>query len=857
MKRHGSLLNKLIGLGLLMGLGTIVFSQPVGATATQISIGGQPLRFVPSALYAHLDGNISAASCNLGPYYDNYTYLKTLTPEDTPTNNIVSSNHGSTTWSPVSCNESSIVAGTDGTTYVSEVRTISNHLEYRLAAYRNNAELWAIPLTACTATSPDYIAQGRAAHPTIGRDGTLYVMSLASSQCTSTDQDSRLYALSMLDGSVRANAQIAENTVYPSTSPLVITSGGVAILQNTIDYDSNNAPQTDHISVRYFNLNKTNTTYSFSENSPLNHDVSSQPYANRQGVAQITGDSTGQIYALLYPDTHPYNNCTSDYEIAVLRQTANGPDLSYLANDDCNFKLGSMAITPDGGLVTLGGPDNSSASSLDDRIIKFSATGSVVFDINLNSTLVSAGYEQPYSSSSPIVDTNGAIYIVSNAELTASWPRDRHNIVRRFEATTGASTVVYSSTEVSGLDGNTSERFVTTGRADIQNGTFYFVQCKSDYSNCNASQNISIIKATGVDIGNRYPQSEVLQAYTVDGDNDELSLSQEVMQGTLDDKPDTDRDGLTDYVESNAYPDRHATFCNTSATPISCATPHPNAKDIFVEIDWMTKVESNGQGYDYYPTQPSPSQLSLVGLAFHAKNIYTHFDIGPHTTTNITTPGVEIGDFGGGQNLPYIRDLYLESENDLDVDLYSYKNELTPVYFDKSNRYGKWRYMISGSYLEDDDDDNPSGIAYAGDDDAVIAYDLIKNDFFTQNVNWDNFDQQIAKLIMHELGHNLCLSPDSQQGQYAGQPLICASDKVHGYAGIYNTLGLNGYYPSVMGYAYLQDFYTVPSYSNGTHGNEDHDDWTPVQYGLDDFTCNTKGDEDNGPADCTANNVNQ
>jgi hypothetical protein len=55
---------------------------------------------------------------------------------------------------------------------------------------------------------------------------------------------------------------------------------------------------------------------------------------------------------------------------------------------------------------------------------------------------------------------------------------------------------------------------------------------------------------------------------------------------------------------------------------------HPNAPDIFVEIDYLSNLDGNAGPY-LHSHLPQQAALDMVGDAFAAQNVHIHFDVGP------------------------------------------------------------------------------------------------------------------------------------------------------------------------------------------------------------------------------------
>lgn len=279
-----------------------------------------------------------------------------------------------------------------------------------------------------------------------------------------------------------------------------------------------------------------------------------------------------------------------------------------------------------------------------------------------------------------------------------------------------------------------------------------------------------------------------------DMDDDGLNETQEQVQGTLDSSKDTDGDGLDDYIESRWYPDRTSIFCGSL-----CAYPSPIEKDVYIEVDWMNSPSDGSY-------QPSNAQLNQVISAFEDRGINVHFDT---------------GQYGGGNELSSYEGILPFAQDSNNFDFYDYKNGTTTtnINFD-SDRERIWHYMISGhQYAENT---GSSGVSYAGDDDFFVSYGLIKDS--QSSFGYTSLDTAIAGTIIHELGHNLCLTNASV---YGGQAAECM------YGGIDN-VSASSDYESSMNYSY-QMF--MVDYSNGINGvPNDHNDWYAVDVGMKDFS---------------------
>jgi hypothetical protein len=312
-----------------------------------------------------------------------------------------------------------------------------------------------------------------------------------------------------------------------------------------------------------------------------------------------------------------------------------------------------------------------------------------------------------------------------------------------------------------------------------------------------------------------------------DGDGDGLSLSRELTQGTSDvaGHQDTDSDGIDDLKESQWYSNRNDVFCKSDLS--YCAYPNPIAKDLYVEIDWM-----NDGTQDYKPTT---TQLNTVVNTLENKGILAHFDT---------------GQLGGGETLPSLSEPLVFAPTEDKIDFYDLKNGTSSI--DRQfadNRIGIWHYMITGKNFTKEFDDTTAipgstGAAYPGDDDSMISIEMLEDDFPSSTPR----NKAISGTILHELGHNLCLTHTEQ---YDDQSSECVYEGIDNASGSPPLNSPDAYYnlanyESVMNYRYqLADQYDMGSidYSDNTHGTGDHNDWGAVMTGMDDFIYSSDPEE--------------
>lgn len=284
-----------------------------------------------------------------------------------------------------------------------------------------------------------------------------------------------------------------------------------------------------------------------------------------------------------------------------------------------------------------------------------------------------------------------------------------------------------------------------------------------------------------------------------DADGDGLTASQELRQGTSDVVADTDNDGLSDFIESQWNLDRNDVFCG-----IACAYPDPLRQDVYLEIDWMEKPND-------YSMKPTVQQLTEVTAGFAARGIKVHTDT---------------GEYGGGNQVPYNSSIWFTSvANEKDFVDYKRGGDGIAAQFD-SARDGIWHYMISGDHYQYVDDSNntitmSSGVANVGGPNLMVAHKRV-SDIAAASFPAKDFDTALAGTIVHELGHNLCLTNSSLQA---------VAPDCH-FDGIDNPdFQQPNYqfeeYVSSMNYLYQFD---MADYSqNSTNNPDDHDDWSAIR----------------------------
>ena len=258
---------------------------------------------------------------------------------------------------------------------------------------------------------------------------------------------------------------------------------------------------------------------------------------------------------------------------------------------------------------------------------------------------------------------------------------------------------------------------------------------------------------------------------------------------------DTDLDGVPDWWETKWGYDPYVWEDHTALDPDGDALNNleecytdaygsaPYQKDIFLEIDWMQSED---------PTCINKPDLQLVT---EATQVFLQHNISLH---------IDIGEYDGGEEIPYQANL---SFSDL-VDLY-WRYFL---HHDLDNpRKGIFRY---GIICDEGPDVNFPFIGWDHLDSFLISAQQLSEQF-----PWVSRRQIILKASIHHLGHTLGLLAD-----------------LHG--GIDNIGTLRPFslhwllyrnYKSCMNYWYK---YRTFSYSDGTHGYGDFDDYGHLDYGF-------------------------
>ncbi len=804
----------LVGGAVLSIVVSVGYVTTVNAAA---NIDTSPM--LPDYTYAHHDGSFTQANCEYANGYP-ATYAATRNAAGVLANSFV--RQTSNDWYAPYCSVIGMTPGADSTLFAYQIKYTPQGFNKRLIAQKNNTMTWEVHPEACVgADAPNNLAT--IAYPTLGYDNTLYFIAYAPSGCA--QPTNKLYAVNAADGQNRFEP-ISLESGDPGGSAqfdhIFPTANGFAVL------DGKQIKQFDRYGKSLPIVTKTMAPDS------------------GQHIIDAVGDNTGRIYVRINENeivqgasTGSGDNCLGIASILYINDDAS----CHVIDSGQAYKVSAMKVAPDG-LVTIGG-SNTGPNTDDDVLVKYSLTGTQAYSVDLNQGF--SQYNNVYSYI-PQVDGAGNAYVASKVQNYYATVKD---IALRKITPSGVVTMLFNTDTLNTPNG---KKYATLNRLGLYNGGVQLTLCQYPNYISNTSCSQTGTSATNIfDNGNsdQYPRNEVLadihSAADTDYDHDGLSFDAEQAQGTLDTNPDTDNDGLNDLIESTSNPLRQETFCNNAQT--QCAYPNPLQKDIFIETDYVTKPgDNNGNGY--YTSQPTKNQLAPIVHAFAAKNIKVHFDTGylPLGNDDKAGPNDDIGNYGGGNSVPYYgRDkVPLTDENEINnaVSLLDYKrgdsqkNRISQ--YSHNYRYGVWRYLLLANKITDGGcSDGVYGNTIAGDDDTLVAAGLAAECSAESDVDRDNL---LSKIIMHELGHELCLSDTSN---YILQSPGCVSEKIDKN----DDALLHGNYLSLMHYAVLNaaDSYVESifpyvgqlqvGYSDGTHGAGDHDDWFAIQNrGISDFS---------------------
>ncbi len=223
---------------------------------------------------------------------------------------------------------------------------------------------------------------------------------------------------------------------------------------------------------------------------------------------------------------------------------------------------------------------------------------------------------------------------------------------------------------------------------------------------------------------------------------------------------DTDGDGLSDNWETNGIDVDHN---GTIDLDIKAMGADPQHKDIFLEVDWMTKPKSciwficwGGQDFT-----PQPAALSDVRAAFAASpvtnpdgttGVRMHIDSGPNSIMNPVT-GATWGSTSRANEVPFQEKIGRSNGNTYNWTAF---DNLRSSSFTAARR-NAFHYMVfADTYAGPTTANCPSGTCSSGVSRGIPASDTLVTD---GDSSWgDGFTRiQERGTVMHELGHNLNL----------------------------------------------------------------------------------------------------
>ena len=257
---------------------------------------------------------------------------------------------------------------------------------------------------------------------------------------------------------------------------------------------------------------------------------------------------------------------------------------------------------------------------------------------------------------------------------------------------------------------------------------------------------------------------------------------------------DSDNDGVPDWWEEkwgynpNSWnnhsfldPDEYG-LTNVEECYTDSYGSHPFQKDIFLEIDWITTHTSTSN-------KPAEEMMQEAVEVFEQHQIRLHIDVGA---------------LEGGEEIPYVSNFSFSKLNELYWDYFLHNDLNNP-------RKGIFHYGIVCDYGPDV---NFPFIGWNHLDSFLISAQLLQDMFprFTR-------DQLIMGAAIHHLGHTLGLLADTHEGiDNLGTLQILSLQwlKYHNYK-------------SCMNYYYK---YKTLSYSDGTHGFGDFNDWGHLDFSF-------------------------
>lgn len=214
---------------------------------------------------------------------------------------------------------------------------------------------------------------------------------------------------------------------------------------------------------------------------------------------------------------------------------------------------------------------------------------------------------------------------------------------------------------------------------------------------------------------------------------------------------------------------------------------NPFQMDIFIEVDGMEKKHL----FDPAHTLPEETkQIIIERFCTHGINVY--FDDGWNNGPSN----------GGGELVPHNREITWNSGI-----IAHYYNQ----YF-SDTRKGLFRYLLICH--------NAKPLAFSGNTEFNRYDTIVMGTSAYDKILPTNFKNKImASVLLHELGHTLGIAPYTTEG--------CDNLSLFNIKELKDYIQKWGNYKSVMNYLYIINK-NIVDFSDGTHGNNDQNDWESI-----------------------------
>ncbi len=453
---------------MLLSFGVMAFFNSPAVQAAPTSMGA----FNADSLYTSQEGSniaVTASSCDVSA--SNTTYVKTFVSGSL--NSSITRN-GSADWFAPICNQTGFMVTHDSTAYVYQLQNSGNSFNRRLAAYKHGT-LQGTPQTIdLCATEPVSPQWAETLYPTEGAAGAVYYLAGGGSSCTAPQK--KFVAIDGATGQTKF------------TVPLLGSGGGQGEQFPHIFAWINGVAVLDGGYVRYFDL-------------AGNEDVARRQTVDASRVIEARGSDNGRVYVRLSPATATVNGCNADSQLLYFN--ADGTKGS-VTTDNCSFQTGVMASAPNNSLVLLGGVGGSS-NGYDDRLIKYDASGAVVYDKDISQL-------NDYTNiinSAPKIDANGNAIIITTAKSVTTGDND---VVTSLYDPAGVRTQL-ATTATDGTP-DVYDNFRTSQNASIALAPkhAYVTTCHFDapyFNNCSTANDVSLVDVLA-NVSYEFPASSIL-----------------------------------------------------------------------------------------------------------------------------------------------------------------------------------------------------------------------------------------------------------------------------------------------------------------------------------------------------------